>query len=273
MDAATVRFPIGVVSITDRKGPTRMKRFLPLIASALGWLACGGHAHADPMPAPNATWSYNFSPVLPTTANPGNQTAFSGTPPVANPESILASDGKSGVSIVNQQLANATGPSDVVATTISGFSGSSSNVGFGSGGNYAFSLVLTDGQSNATATYTFQGQFGGTLSATNSNITSTITGGTVTTSNGTVSFSGANAPTVALGNYDYTVSMGSYTPPGPPSENLTGSIGGFVNVTTLGTASATTPEPSALLLSGVGLSFAGIVSWRKRRQRLAANLA
>ncbi len=242
-----------------------MKRFLPLIASALGWLACGGHAHADPTPAPNATWSYNFSPVLPTVANP----AGAGT----NPLSVLASDDKSGVSIVNQAQANATGPSDVVATTISGFSGSSSNVGFGSGGNYAFQLVLTDGQSGATATYTFQGQFGGTLSATNSNITNTITGGTVTTANGTVSFSGDAAPPVALGNYDYSVTMNSYTPPGPPSENLTGSIGGFVNVTTLGTASSTTPEPSALLLSGVGLSFAGVVSWRKRRQRLAANLA
>ncbi len=243
-----------------------MKRFLPFFASALGWLAAGGQAHADPSPAPNAQWTYNFTPVLPAQANP----AAAGT----NPLSVIATDGKSGVSLTNQASANATGPSDVVATSISAFSASPSNVGFGSGGNYAVSLVLTDSASGKQATYTFQGTFGGTLSAGSSNITNTITGGTVTTDNGTVSFSGADAPTISLGSNNYTVSLDSYTHPGPPSENLTGSLGAFVNVTSSTvTTSSVTPEPSALLLSGVGLSFAGIVSWRKRRRRLAANLA
>jgi hypothetical protein len=234
-----------------------MKRFLPLIASALGWLAFGGPAHAGLIPAPNAQWTYNFSPDA----------------PGSNPNQVLATDGKSGISLTNQATQSATGPSDVVATSISAFSASPTQVGFGSGGSYAVVLQLTDSQSGKSATYTWNGTFGGTLSAGSSEITSTITGGTVSTNNGTVSFSGTDAPTVALGNNNYTVSLDSYTHPGPPSENLTGSLGGFVNVTTLGTSSSTTPEPSALLLSGVGLSFAGIASWRKRRQRLAANLA
>ncbi len=95
----------------------------------------------------------------------------------------------------------------------------------------------------------------------------------MTTADGTISFTGADAPTISLGNFDYTVAMDSYTHPGPPSENLTGSLGGTVTVTTLTTSVVGSPEPSALLLSAVGLSFAGVASWRKRRQRLAANLA
>ncbi len=238
-----------------------MKRFLPLVAAALGLLATGPHARADEIPAPNAEWTYNFTPVNPPGAPPGN-----------NPNQVLATDGKSGVSLTNQATQTAVGPSDVVATSISAFSASPTNVGFGSGGQYAVQLVLTDTASGQQATYTFQGQFGGTESAGSSKITNTILGGSVTTSQGTLTFSGADAPEISLGNNNYTVNLDSYTHPGPPSENLTGSLGGAVNVTTLGTA-VVTPEPSALLLSAVGLSFVGIATWRQRRQRLAATLA
>jgi hypothetical protein len=34
-----------------------------------------------------------------------------------------------------------------------------------------------------------------------------------------------------------------------------------------------TPEPSSLVLSSLGLMFAGAASWRKRRRSLAALLA
>ena len=87
-----------------------MKRFLPLIAAAVGWLATGPRAGAEEIPAPNAQWTYNFSPVNPTGAPVGN-----------NPDQVLATDGKSGVSLTNQTTQTATGPSDVVATSISAF--------------------------------------------------------------------------------------------------------------------------------------------------------
>jgi hypothetical protein len=238
-----------------------MKRYLPLVAAALGWLASGPPARADETPAPNAQWTYNFSPVNAPGAPPGN-----------NPQSVLATDGKSGVSLTNQSTQGAVGPSDVVATSISAFSASPTSVGFGTGGNYAVQLVLTDSASGKQATYVFQGQFGGNLSAGNSKITSTILGGSVTTSQGTLSFNGSDAPEVSLGNFNYTVNLDSYTHPGPPSENLPGSLGGTVNVTTLTTSVSSSPEPSALLLSAVGLSFVGVATWRKRRS-LAAHLA
>jgi hypothetical protein len=238
-----------------------MKRFLPLLA-ALGWLATGPAARADEIPAPTAQWTYNFSPVNPVGAPAGN-----------NPDQVLATDGKSGVSLTNQNTQSAVGPSDVVATSISAFSASPTNVGFGTGGQYAIQMVLTDSASGKQATYVFNGQFGGNESAGSAQITSAILGGTVTIGGNTVNFTGANAPEISLGNNNYTVALDSYTHPGPPSENLTGSLGGTVNVTTLSTAVVPSPEPSALLLSAVGLSFVGIASWRKRRQRLDVNLA
>lgn len=220
-----------------------MKRFLPLFASAVGWLAFGGTAaRAEPIPAPNAQWTYNFTPST-------NQ--------------VLATDKKSGVSLTNQNTQPGQGTSDVVATSVGAFSAATSQVGFGTGGNYSVSLLLTDTASGQSATFTFNGKFGGTLSGSNSKVTTTIVGGSVTSPFGTVAFAGPQAPTVSLGANNYSVDLNHYTPPGPPSENLTGSIGGTVSVTTLGVAQV--PEPSTLLLSAVGLSLLGAAGWRKRR--------
>jgi hypothetical protein len=224
-----------------------MKRLFPLVASAVVWMACAGAAHADPIPAPNASWTYNFTPST-------NQ--------------VLATDKKSGVSLTNQVTQPGQGTSDVVATSVGAFSASTAQVGFGSGGAYSVSLLLTDTASGTHATFTFNGQFGGSLSGSNSKVTNTILGGTVSSPFGTVAFTGPQAPTVSLGNFNYSVDLNHYTPPGPPSENLTGSIGGTVTVTTLGVAQV--PEPSTIVLSVVGLTLLGGTTWRKRRRLVAA---
>jgi hypothetical protein len=235
-----------------------MKRFLPLFASTLGWLLfAGSHAHADPTPAPNAAWTYNFSPQM-----VNNQ--------------VLASDTLSGVNFTNEPTKSATGSSDVVVTNLKVFSNSPSPIGFGTGGKYATNLVITDSASGASAAYTFSGQLGGSLSGTSANVTNSILGGTVTVNGKTVAFTGSTAPIISLGGFNYEVALPptSYTPPSPPNASNAGSIGAHVTVTTGTVVPTTVPEPSTLLLSGLGLSFVGIATWRKRRQAsLAATMA
>jgi hypothetical protein len=235
-----------------------MNRFLPLFACSLGWLLCAGPiARADMTPAPNAQWSYNFSPHM-----KNNQ--------------VLATDGLSGVNFTNEPTKNATGTSDVVVSNLKVFSNSASPVGFGSGGGYSVGLTLTDSASGATASYLFNNTLGGNLSATSANVTTSIPhfSGTVTANGKTISFSGMTAPTVALGNFNYEVTMTTFVPPSPPNASNAGSIGAHVSVTTGIIVPATVPEPPALVLSGLGLALAGLAAVRrKRRPSLAAVLA
>jgi hypothetical protein len=234
-----------------------MKRFLPLFACALCcqvWAAAP--AHADPTPAPNAQWTYNFSPQL-----SNNQ--------------ILASDSLSGVNFTNEPTKGATGSSDVVVTNLKAFSNSAAQVGFGTGGAYAIGLTLTDSASGASAAFTFNGKLGGNLSDTNANVTNTFLGGTVTMNGKTVSFTGGTAQPISLGGFNYAVALTGYVPPGPPNASNAGSMSAHITVTNGSTIipATTAPEPSALVLSGLGLSLAGLAAWRKRRRSLAAVLA
>jgi hypothetical protein len=231
-----------------------MKRFLPLFASSLGWLLCAGPlAHADMTPAPNPQWSYNFTPNM-----KNNQ--------------VLATDGLSGVNFTNEPTKNATGSSDVVVSNLKVFSNSANAVGFGSGGAYSVGLTVTDSASGASAQYTFNNTLGGSLSATSANVTTSMAkfSGTVTVNGQSISFTGPNAPIVALGKYNYQVSMTTFVAPSPPTASNAGSIGAHITVTNGTIITNTVPEPSAAVLCGLGLSLAGLAGWRKRRQALIA---
>ena len=70
--------------------------------------------------------------------------------------------------------------------------------------------------------------------------------------------------TKVLGTNEYTVKFVSYTPPGPPDSGNKGSIAYHVTVRNLDIQKA--PEPSTMLLAGLGASFLGLGAWRKRRQ-------
>jgi len=77
--------------------------------------------------------------------------------------------------------------------------------------------------------------------------------------------------TFDIGSYTFTVELQAYTPPGPPSHasadhDVAGSISAHVTVTTLSPGQIDSPEPGTLVLSCLGLSFAGGAAWRKRRQ-------
>jgi hypothetical protein len=211
-----------------------MKRSLPLFASALLFFA-GTSVRADPI-----AWTYNWTPSV----------------------SSLSADspGTGGVSFTNEPTKNAINNSDIVVTNLKDFStATSANPdAFTKGGAYSFTLVLTDSASGEHATLTFTGKLSGNFSANNSNITNLFTGQT--------------SQTVTLGKYDYTVSTVAYTPPGPPSASNSGSISAHVNVQPHGgpVSGGTTPEPSTMVLSVLGLSFAGAARWRQRRRAASA---
>lgn len=219
-----------------------MKRFLVSIASTAGLLLLAGvPAWASPTPT-DVNWTYNFTPT--------NQLLTSGT-------------GTGSISFSNQPTVSATNNSDVVVTNLR----LSSTAGIGSPDSFTntawhVSLQLTDTASGQSTVMNFGGVLNGAFSQFNANVGNTNTGLTTQTW------------TASNGN-QYTVTLGNYTPPGPPSgpDSNAGSIAAHVSVTPgTGVISGNSPEPSTLVLSFLGLGFAGLASRRKRRA-LAANLA
>jgi hypothetical protein len=216
-----------------------MKRSTLLFTSALvALISLGGSVRADQI-----AWTYSWQ---------------------RNPVSIAADgDGTGGVSLTNEATPkDAAGNSDIVATNLRIFSSASPNLpdSLVTGGAYTLTLTLTDSASGQSGTATFTGKLSGTFSANNSNLTNVF-----------------NSPTVdalVLGGNTYTVTIGPYSPPGPPTASNAGSIAAFVAVTPGaggggGVGVQDVPEPSTMLLAGLGLSFLGGAAWRKRRQTVA----
>jgi hypothetical protein len=109
---------------------------------------------------------------------------------------------------------------------------------------YNLSVTLTDIDSKVSKSLTFSAVFNGTMTASSANIRTRST-----------------SPIrrfAMLGRNIYTVTIASYTPPGPPSATNEGTIGAFVNV-----HPASAPEPSGLTLAWMGL--AGTLGFGVRR--------
>lgn len=219
-----------------------MKRSLLLIASTAGLLGLSVvPARAGLIPAPTAQWSYNFTPA---------QSFVSADPP-----------GTGSVTFTNEPGKTATGSSDVVVSNlrVASTAPATSPDVLHKNGAYSFTLDLKDTASGASTMMNFTGKLGGSFSSANANVTNTFTGAktqTWTAPNGLV----------------YTVSLTGYTPPGPPTASNAGSISAHVSVSHV-IISNNSPEPSTLVLSGLGLAFAGAAAWRKRRRSLASMLA
>jgi hypothetical protein len=225
-----------------------MKRSHLAIVAAIGLLSLAGTpAWASPTPTPQVGWTYNFTP---------SQSFLSGSPGGT-------------VSFTNESQKTATNSSNVVVTNLrvtSTASPTSPDVLNSSNGSWQVSLKLTDNASGNSDTMNFTGKLTGTFSQSNANIGNAFTG--------TQSYTWT-AP--GSGNI-YKVSLVGYTPPGPPTDANAGSIAAYVQVTPGSnggghTGGGGTPEPSTMVLSCLGLGFAGLASWRKRRRSLAAMLA
>ncbi|HTU19174.1 MAG TPA: PEP-CTERM sorting domain-containing protein [Gemmataceae bacterium] len=229
-----------------------MKRSLLAIASAVALLCLGGTPAEASQATADVGWTYNFTP---------SQSFISANAP-----------GSGTVSFTNEPTKSATNSSDVVVTNLrvsSTATPDSPDTLSGNNGAWKVGLTITDAASGASDTMTFSGILSGTFSASNSNLTNTFTG--------TTSYSWLAPAAPGTNTRDlYTVTLTGFTPPGPPSASNAGSISAYVQVTpevgTSGTGPGT-PEPSTLVLSCLGLGFAGLASWRKRRRSLAALLA
>jgi hypothetical protein len=212
---------------TERKGGLLLKRSL-FLGTTFAWLLLAGAAQASLVP-----WSYNWTP---------------------SSSAVLSDSGLSKITLTNEPTGTAVGTSDVVATNLKVVSSVDPNTPdtFTAKG-YSLALSLTDTTSHATGTLTFSGAFSGTVSGQSSHITN--------------AFTSAVTQSIVLGGNTYTVTIGPFTPPGPPSASNSGSISAtaLVSVSNGGGGGNNTPEPATMTLAGLGLAGMSLAGWRKRR--------
>lgn len=199
------------------------QRTLILRALALTFLtlAVAGTARADLLP-----WGYDWT---------------------ATPADVTAGSGK--ITLSNETFKTAVGDSQVVATNLKEFSTAdplSPDVFGPTDGNYTLTLSLKDLDTGKTGSLVFKGQLQGKFSAFNSTVTNTFDPAT-------------QSQTITLGNTQFTVTLNSYTPPGPPSQGNLGSIGAFVDLKQV-------PEPTSMALAGGGAAVVALAAWRRRRR-------
>ncbi len=114
---------------------------------------------------------------------------------------------------------------------------------YGRHGTYHLSLHLTDDTSGTAGTFFFQGGFD-----------SPSDGRSIR------NFLDAPSQSLRLGNSLYTVTLGAFDIPSV-TETRVGSISASVDV-----QAATAPEPSTLVLAGLGASSLVVAAWRRRRR-------
>jgi hypothetical protein len=126
---------------------------------------------------------------------------------------------------------------------------------------YSTNLTMIDKASGASATVLFHGLFNG--SADELTHISTIA----------TSFVGPTTQFLTLGANRYTITIGPLEPltwrefgsPGSGQFGFGGSLDAHVDVSPANAAA--TPEPSCLVLVGMGLVTVGGAAWRKRRRQ------
>jgi hypothetical protein len=156
------------------------------------------------------------------------------------------------VTLSPESFHNAAGDTNIVAASLQTFSGaphSNPDVFTSSQGKYTIKITLTDTDSSTSGFLLFKGQLQGNLSVSSANVTNT--------------FFAPTSLSIGLGNNLYTVTMGSYSPPGPPTDGNLGSIGASVTVRPL---KQLVPEPTSLALAGLGFGLAGLTGWKRRRR-------
>jgi hypothetical protein len=183
-----------------------MKRFLTAHVAALAvlllastFVQAGG---VDPSSVP---WTYNFMPGAPAVLADGNPAA--------------------GITFTNEPTGHAIGNSDIVASNLRVFSaapGGSPDTLTGNSGAYSLALGITTQDAmgnNLNGTLTFHGTLTGTFSSQNSNVNN--------------QFGSDFSQQMSLGAFTFTVTLTSFTPPGPPDQTNAGSISAFVEISTL----------------------------------------
>ena len=190
-------------------------------------------------------WSYQWN------AHPIVVNADSSGPNSPPPGGITLIPGA--ITITGGSHGAALGSASIVAVNLSTFTFSPSpsrSPDRFSNTPYALRVTLSDLDSGKTGSLKFNGVFNGTMTDSSINLHTHFTSPT--------------KQSVTIGQTVYTVSMTSYTPPGPPSLGNEGEIKAFVDVHAAGT-----PEPSTLLLSGMGLAGTLFSPVCRHRRQLA----
>ncbi len=233
-----------------------MQRFsVALFTGAVAALLIGNQARAD-----NVPWKYNWTPSTLTITASDSPTGSITKLHLTNEP--LDADGN--------PLSNVTvkGNSDIVATALNVESNAPAGFPdeFKTGADITLKLKITDGLSGQAAQFLFTGTFAtqdpsepSTASEENSNVKFTGTG-----VQKYVQVLGSQA----TGFREYTIKFVSYTPPPPQGAANKGAIAYNVKIRSLDIQKA--PEPSTMLLAGLGASFMGLGAWRKRRQTAQA---
>jgi PEP-CTERM motif len=159
----------------------------------------------------------------------------------------------SNLAATNYTTSSALPVVSVPATNLTISSSASSTVTF-SGAVYSLSLKITDGPSGATGIFNFTGTLSGTITQTGAWVNNV--------------FNTPTSITKTIGADTYTVTLSGYVPPGTPTSiNTVGGIGATITVVP-GNSSGSphgTPEPSTLVLAGLGMAFTGLGAWRRKR--------
>jgi hypothetical protein len=158
------------------------------------------------------------------------------------------SPGKGTVTLTNESLTNGADTSNIVATNLTVLSGASpDHPERVKNQSYSLTLFLLDEQSGKSTSLTFTGILDGTISSRTANLSNT--------------FTGLIEQQVVLGQNVYTVRLTTYVAPPPPKAVNQGAIGVQVE------AIRKVPEPSSLVLVGVGATLSFGAWWRRRLLR------
>jgi len=183
-----------------------------------------GQARADFTP-----WNYNWTPSV----------------------SVLQSDtpGQASILFSNEPGGSALGTTSIVAANMkTSSSADPSAPGTFTNAPYSLSLAILDQASGKAGNLTFSGTLNGAVSSGSAILLNTYTS--------------PETGSVQIGGHVYTVKIGPFAPPGPPSANISGSVSALATVTV-----ADAPEPSTLMLAGMGVSLFGGWWWKRNRNR------
>jgi len=219
-----------------------MKRTLITLTTALALALLGPAARAEPMdpeplPGPSdlVEWEYKWTHTI--------------------DGSVILADGELNAGVtVSQEAGSAVGSTDYVASNLKTFSQATINnpSKLTANGAYTLTLTITDKASGESQSIDFTGKLGGKFGAGFAKVTNTFN-----------DLEPKKLEFDKSGN-TYVIWLDQYTPPGNQTSLNTGSLGGFIQVIAPGDVQKV-PEPTGLLLGGVGLSMAGLGWWRKRR--------
>jgi hypothetical protein len=164
------------------------------------------------------------------------------------PGSQVFKTGTGGVTLTAELPGTGQGNQEILLTHISTFASPLTAGETLNNARYTFTLTLTDLASGKSAKATFSGILTGTFNNTTASIAN--------------AFIGPTEAKFRLGQNQYLVTIGPYLAPGAPTSGKIGSIGAYVEMKPL--SAQNLPEPSTLVLAGLGAPLLALRRWRRR---------